>query len=164
VKLIKARAWTTSKRAPPNEMNCPSVFEVCDEDNKGCLSREDFKVAGVLLFGYKPSKVYILFSFMRFISIFPGILFEKFLDLMSARKALIYIIFLMSNLNLKVRGFLTFEGFKKTFNSVSPKLSKRIVPEAFREVDQDSDGRISFKDFESAMKYGQDEGSPLYFA
>ncbi|PKU34864.1 ef-hand calcium-binding domain-containing protein 11 isoform x2 [Limosa lapponica baueri] len=32
------------------------------------------------------------------------------------------------------------------------------------EVDQDSDGRISFKEFESAMKYGQDEVSPAYFA
>lgn len=34
----------------------------------------------------------------------------------------------------------------------------------YREVDQDSDGRISFKEFESAMKYGQDEVSPVYFA
>lgn len=33
-----------------------------------------------------------------------------------------------------------------------------------REVDQDSDGCISFKVFESAMKYGQDEVSPVYFA
>ncbi|XP_066854416.1 EF-hand calcium-binding domain-containing protein 11 [Anser cygnoides] len=117
------------------------VFEVCDEDNKGCLSREDFKVAGVLLFGYKPSKVYILLSFI-----------DSELSTVKVKPS------------ETVRGFLTFKGFKKTFNSVSPKLSKRIVPEAFREVDQDSDGRISFKDFESAMKYGQDEGSPLYFA
>nr|XP_047926340.1 EF-hand calcium-binding domain-containing protein 11 [Anser cygnoides] len=98
------------------------VFEVCDEDNKGCLSREDFKVAGVLLFGYKPSKKCELFSSCASIIVLRSCFFFK----------LIYIIFLMSNLNLKVRGFLTFEGFKKTFNSVSPKLSKRIVPEAFR--------------------------------
>lgn len=30
-----------------------------------------------------------------------------------------------------------------------------------REVDQDSDGHISFKDFESAMNYGQDNLSAL---
>lgn len=34
----------------------------------------------------------------------------------------------------------------------------------YREVNQDSDGCISFKEFESAMKYGQDEVSPVYFA
>ncbi|EDL18913.1 RIKEN cDNA 2610021K21, isoform CRA_c [Mus musculus] len=33
------------------------VFKACDEDNKGYLSREDFKVAIVMLFGYKPSKI-----------------------------------------------------------------------------------------------------------
>lgn len=35
---------------------------------------------------------------------------------------------------------------------------------SYREVDRDSDGRISFKEFECAMKHGQDEVSPLYFA
>ncbi|KAF1661399.1 EF-hand calcium-binding domain-containing protein 11, partial [Aptenodytes patagonicus] len=137
------------------------VFEACDEDNKGYLSREEFKVA-VVMFGYKPSKVYI-FSF-----IFLGLLFEKFLNLMSAKKAAQ----LYSNetrqiftaFDVQDRGFLTFEDFKKAFNSVSPKLSERIIVEVFREVDQDSDGHISFKEFESATKYGQDEVSPVYFA
>ena len=39
------------------------VFKACDEDNKGYLSREDFKVAVVMLFGYKPSKVELYFVF-----------------------------------------------------------------------------------------------------
>ncbi|KAF1510709.1 EF-hand calcium-binding domain-containing protein 11, partial [Eudyptula albosignata] len=139
------------------------VFEACDEDNKGYLSGEEFKVAVVMLFGYKPSKVEVD-SVMS--SVRPrnsGLLFEKFLNLMSAKKAaylkkpLIHIIFLLPNLDLKDRGFLTFEDFKKAFNSVSPKLSGRIIVE-------DSDGHIGFKEFESAMKYGQDEVSPVYFA
>ncbi|OPJ81581.1 EF-hand calcium-binding domain-containing protein 11 [Patagioenas fasciata monilis] len=62
------------------------------------------------------------------------------------------------------RGFLTFKDFKKAFNSASPQLSEKIIVEAFKEVDQDSDGCISFKEFESAMKYGQDEVSPVCFA
>uniref|UniRef100_A0ACB8G4X3 Uncharacterized protein n=1 Tax=Sphaerodactylus townsendi TaxID=933632 RepID=A0ACB8G4X3_9SAUR len=33
------------------------AFEACDEGNKGYLSREDYKVAVVMLFGYKPSKM-----------------------------------------------------------------------------------------------------------
>ncbi|CAJ0944358.1 unnamed protein product [Ranitomeya imitator] len=34
-----------------------SVFKACDEGKKGYLSREDLKVAVVMMFGYKPSKV-----------------------------------------------------------------------------------------------------------
>ncbi|XP_015720860.1 EF-hand calcium-binding domain-containing protein 11 isoform X3 [Coturnix japonica] len=147
---------------------CATVFEVCDEGNKGYLDREDFEVAVVMLFGYKLSEVEVD-SIMS--SVRPensGISFEKFLSLMSAKKSAqlygdeareIFIAFDMQD-----RGFLTFEDFKKTFNSVLPKLSERVIIEAFREVDQDSDGRISFKEFECAMKHGQDEVSPLYFA
>ncbi|XP_030920362.1 EF-hand calcium-binding domain-containing protein 11 [Geospiza fortis] len=96
-----------------------SDFEVCNEDSKGYLSREDSTVGLVIFF-----------------------LLET----------------------LKDRGFLPFEDFKRAFNSVSSKLSEKILFEATREVDQDSDGCISFKEFESAMKYGQDEVSPVYFA
>ncbi|MEE6523418.1 hypothetical protein FKM82_022330 [Ascaphus truei] len=39
------------------------VFESCDEGSKGYLSREDMKVAVVMLFGYKPSKVCHLTGF-----------------------------------------------------------------------------------------------------
>uniref|UniRef100_A0A8C0AXX1 EF-hand calcium binding domain 11 n=1 Tax=Buteo japonicus TaxID=224669 RepID=A0A8C0AXX1_9AVES len=132
------------------------IFEARDEDNKGYLRREDFKVAVVMSFGYKPSKAFI-FSFI--------LIFGKFLNLMSAMKAAQ----LYSNETRKMfsafaaqdRGFLTFEDFQRAFNSVSPKLSEKNHS---RKVDQDSDGRISFKEFESAMKYGQDEVSPVYFA
>uniref|UniRef100_A0A8C3CAS6 EF-hand calcium binding domain 11 n=1 Tax=Cairina moschata TaxID=8855 RepID=A0A8C3CAS6_CAIMO len=118
-----------------------SVFEVCDEDNKGYLSREKFEVALVLLFSYKPSKVEV----------------DAVMSSVKPENS--------GNIRTLIsKGFLTFEDFKKTFNSVSSKLPERVEPEAFREVDQDSDGCISFKDFESAMKYGHDEGSLLYFA
>ncbi|KAK4821995.1 hypothetical protein QYF61_006243, partial [Mycteria americana] len=64
-----------------------------------------------------------------------GLLFEKFLNLMSAKKA----VQLYSNetrqiftaFDVQDRGFLTFEDSKKAFNSVSPKLSERIIVEAF---------------------------------
>ncbi|XP_052639681.1 EF-hand calcium-binding domain-containing protein 11 [Harpia harpyja] len=147
-----------------------NIFEACDEDNKGYLSREDFKVAVVMLFGYKPSKVEVdsVMSSVRPRNSSNTLLFEKFLNLMSAMKAAQ----LYSNETRKMfsafaaqdRGFLTFEDFQRAFNSVSPKLSEKNHIEAQREVDQDSDGRTSFKEFESAMKYRQDEVSPVYFA
>ncbi|XP_072194984.1 EF-hand calcium-binding domain-containing protein 11 isoform X2 [Excalfactoria chinensis] len=114
---------------------CARVFEVCDEGNKGYLDREDFEVAVVMLFGYKLSEVEVD-SIMS--SVRPensGILFEKFLSLMSAKKSAqrygdetreIFTAF-----DVQDRGFLTFEDFKKTFNSVLPKLSERIIIEAF---------------------------------
>ncbi|XP_065607736.1 EF-hand calcium-binding domain-containing protein 11 [Cyrtonyx montezumae] len=148
--------------------SCARVFELCDEDNKGYLNREDFEVAVVMLFGYKPSEVELdsIMSSVR--SENSGILFEKFLNLMCAKKcAQLYsdeTREIFTAFDVQERGFLTFEDFKKTFNSVLPKLSEQIIIEAFREVDQDSDGRISFKEFECAMKHGQDEVSPLYFA
>ncbi|KAM7023708.1 LOW QUALITY PROTEIN: EF-hand calcium-binding domain-containing protein 11 [Acridotheres tristis] len=85
------------------------------------------------------------------------LLFEKFLNLMSAKEVA------QLNSNETDRGFFAFEDFKRAFNSVSSKLSEKIIFEATREVDQDSNGCISFKEFESAMKYGQ-EVSPVYFA
>ncbi|XP_059579155.1 EF-hand calcium-binding domain-containing protein 11 isoform X8 [Alligator mississippiensis] len=77
------------------------VFAACDEDSKGYLSREDFKVAVVMLFGYKPSKVEVNS--------------------------------VMASLQQKNsgRGFLTLEDFKKAFDSIAPKLPKRIIIEAF---------------------------------
>uniref|UniRef100_A0A8D2M7G4 EF-hand domain-containing protein n=1 Tax=Zonotrichia albicollis TaxID=44394 RepID=A0A8D2M7G4_ZONAL len=115
------------------------VFEVCNEDRKGYLSREDSTLGLVMFYLLETLKVVL-------------------------KNTLIYVIFLLPILNLKDRGFLPFEDFKRAFNSVSSKLSEKILFEATREVDRDSDGCISFKEFDSAMKYGQDEVSPVYFA
>nr|XP_013796370.1 PREDICTED: EF-hand calcium-binding domain-containing protein 11 [Apteryx mantelli mantelli] len=126
-----------------------------------------------MLFGYKPSKVQVD-SVMS--SVYPiewkavhaGILLEKFLNLMSTKKAVQLFDsetrHIFTAFDMQDRGFLTLEDFKKAFNSISPKLFERIVVEAFREVDQDSGGHISFKEFESTVKYGQDEVSTVYFA
>ncbi|XP_068802891.1 EF-hand calcium-binding domain-containing protein 11 [Struthio camelus] len=89
-----------------------------------------------MLFGYKPSKVEVD-SVMSSVQLEnSGILLEKFLNLVSTKKAVqlfdgetrhIFTAFDVQN-----RGFLTLEDFKKAFNSISPKLSERIVVEAFR--------------------------------
>nr|XP_060612882.1 EF-hand calcium-binding domain-containing protein 11 isoform X3 [Anolis sagrei ordinatus] len=109
------------------------VFEACDEDKKGYLSREDYKVAVVMLFGYKPSKM----------------------EVNSAMASV--------KQNQSGKGFLSLEDLRKAFNIVAPKLPERTIVEVFREVDQDSDGHISYKDFELAMNYGQENVSALPF-
>ncbi|XP_062824470.1 EF-hand calcium-binding domain-containing protein 11 isoform X6 [Anolis carolinensis] len=107
------------------------VFEACDEDKKGYLNREDYKVAVVMLFGYKPSKAEVN-------------------SVMASVKQ-----------NQSGKGFLSLEDLKKAFNIVAPKLPERTIVEVFREVDQDSDGHISYKDFELAMNYGQENLSAI---
>ncbi|XP_050809311.1 EF-hand calcium-binding domain-containing protein 11 isoform X2 [Gopherus flavomarginatus] len=185
------------------------VFEACDEDKKGYLSREDFKVAVVMLFGYKPSKELDTIlsgdpttrspvdtlgtrwqedgdsgqwswrmtddshpvvcqsrtsSLLQRVQASPSTL--ALACVMQERGDLVEVDSVMASVQQKNsdRGFLTLEDFKRAFNSIAPKLPERIIVEAFREVDQDSDGHVSFKEFESAMNYGQNEVSQLHFA
>ncbi|KGL73270.1 EF-hand calcium-binding domain-containing protein 11, partial [Tinamus guttatus] len=112
------------------------VFEVCDENIKGCLSL--FKVAVVMLFGYRPSKVHVFISYVLKIQHvwMTRILLKKILDFMSTKKVVQLfsneIKHIVSAFDMQGRRFLTLEDFKKAFHSVSPKLSERIVVEAFR--------------------------------
>uniref|UniRef100_A0A8C3DA26 Uncharacterized protein n=1 Tax=Corvus moneduloides TaxID=1196302 RepID=A0A8C3DA26_CORMO len=97
----------------------------CSEDSKGYLSREDSTVV-IHIFKEKNETGFFFQGDLFIFYIFLGPLFEKFLNLMSAKK--------VAQLNsngtskyLQERGFLTFEDFKRAFNSVSPKLSEKIV-------------------------------------
>ncbi|XP_068942078.1 EF-hand calcium-binding domain-containing protein 11 isoform X3 [Petaurus breviceps papuanus] len=156
------RAWCMGREVRPSDRRkWVKVFEACDEDKKGYLSREDFKVAVVMLFGYKPTKIEADSVMTSVNSNTSGICLEEFIKLMEKKKAAqLYqneIRQIFTAFDRQYRGFLTLEDFKKAFKQVAPKLPERIVLEAFREVDQDSDGHVSFKDFEYAMNYGQNE-------
>ncbi|XP_045361666.1 EF-hand calcium-binding domain-containing protein 11 isoform X5 [Camelus bactrianus] len=88
-----------------------------------------------------------------------GILLEGFLNIVRQKKEVqLYwneIRHIFTAFDRHYRGYLTLEDFTKAFRQVAPKLPERIILEVFREVDQDSDGHVSFKDFEYAMNYGQ---------
>ncbi|XP_062947855.1 EF-hand calcium-binding domain-containing protein 11 [Cynocephalus volans] len=154
----RPRTWEAS---PSEQRKWGEVFKACDEDNKGYLSREDFKVAVVMLFGYKPSKIEADSVMSSVNPNSSGVSLEQFLDIVRKKKeAQLYrneIRHIFTAFDIRYRGFLTLEDFKKAFRQVAPKLPERTVLEVFREVDQDSDGHVSFRDFEYAMKYGQNE-------
>ncbi|XP_045057755.1 EF-hand calcium-binding domain-containing protein 11 isoform X4 [Desmodus rotundus] len=88
-----------------------------------------------------------------------GISLEEFLNIVRKKKeAQLYwneIRHIFTAFDRYYRGYLTLEDFQKAFKQVAPKLPERTVLEVFREVDQDSDGHVSFKDFEYAMSCGQ---------
>ncbi|KAK7152785.1 hypothetical protein R3I93_010875 [Phoxinus phoxinus] len=135
------------------------VFHQCDVGKKGYLSREDLKIAVVMLCGYKPSKseTNILMENGTNKEC-PGVPLEQFVPLMGRKMSSedpyektrqIFTAF-----DVHCRGFLKMDDFKSAFKRVAPRLPERTVLEAFRHADQDSDGHLSFKDFENVISYG----------
>ncbi|XP_069772015.1 EF-hand calcium-binding domain-containing protein 11 [Narcine bancroftii] len=133
---------------------CAAVFRECDSNHKGYLSREDLKVAMVTMFGYKPSKVEtdgLLGNHL------PGMTLDQFTSLACKKLAAMdrydEARQIFSAFDVHCRGFLTVEDFKRAFSKVTPHLHDQMVLEAFREVDRDSDGHVSFRNFEIVMGY-----------
>ncbi|XP_028924642.1 EF-hand calcium-binding domain-containing protein 11 isoform X2 [Ornithorhynchus anatinus] len=133
--MVTAMAASAPQSLSSARRKWVQVFKVCDEGNKGYLSREDFKVAVVMLFGYKPLKMEIDLVITSEKQNTSGILLEEFLDFIKKRKAaqLHYdeIRQIFTAFDRKYHGFLTLDDFKKAFGQVAPKLSERIVLEAF---------------------------------
>ncbi|XP_054547657.1 EF-hand calcium-binding domain-containing protein 11 isoform X4 [Talpa occidentalis] len=112
------------------------VFKACDEDNKGYLSREDFKVAVVMLFGYKPSKIEANSAMTSINPNASGILLEEFLNIVRKKKeAQLFwneTRHIFSAFDRHYRGYLTLEDFQKAFGLVAPRLPERSVLDVFR--------------------------------
>ncbi|XP_069807327.1 EF-hand calcium-binding domain-containing protein 11 isoform X2 [Dendropsophus ebraccatus] len=111
------------------------VFQACDEGKKGFLSREDLKVAVVMLFGYKPSKMEVDTK-VPDLSKTGGVRSDEFVKLMALKKSAqqsfgdhrqIFSVF-----DTHCRGFLNLGDFKRAFSRVAPHLSEQTVIEAFR--------------------------------
>ncbi|XP_061285669.1 EF-hand calcium-binding domain-containing protein 11 isoform X6 [Bos javanicus] len=128
----RPRTWEAS---PPEHKKWVEVFKACDEDNKGYLSREDFKVAVVMLFGYKPSKIEADSVMSSVDPNTSGIRLKEFLDIVRKKKeAQLYrneVRHIFTAFDRHYRGYLTLEDFKKAFKQVAPKLSERIILEVF---------------------------------
>nr|XP_012629424.1 EF-hand calcium-binding domain-containing protein 11 isoform X2 [Microcebus murinus] len=126
----------TCEASPSEHRKWVEVFKACDEDNKGYLSREDFKVAVVMLFGYKPSKIEVDSLMSSINPSTSGILLESFLNIVRKKKeAQLYrneIRHIFTAFDVHYRGFLTLEDFKKAFRQVAPKLPERTILEVFR--------------------------------
>ncbi|XP_063804698.1 EF-hand calcium-binding domain-containing protein 11 isoform X2 [Pseudophryne corroboree] len=153
-------ASSLSARVTGDRRKFLTVFEACDEGRKGYLSREDFKVAVVMLFGYKPSKLEVD-STLPSLSESAGVRRDEFVKLMSKKQSA-QLSFgdqrqIFSVFDTHCRGFLNVDDFKRAFHRVAPQLPEHTVLEAFREVDRDSDGLVCYKDFELAMNYGEKE-------
>nr|XP_055028107.1 EF-hand calcium-binding domain-containing protein 11-like isoform X3 [Misgurnus anguillicaudatus] len=114
-----------------------TVFHQSDLGRKGYLSREDLKVAVVMLFGYKPSKseTDMLMESGSYKD-WPGVPLNQFTSLMgrkmSAEDPYEKMRQIFSAFDVHCRGFLKLEDFKSAFKRVAPHLPERTVLEAFR--------------------------------
>ncbi|XP_019599846.2 EF-hand calcium-binding domain-containing protein 11 isoform X1 [Rhinolophus sinicus] len=128
----RTRTWEAS---PSEHKKWVEVFKACDEDNKGYLSREDFKVAVVMLFGYKPSKIEADSVMSSVNPNTSGVLLEEFLNVIrKKREAQLYrneVRHIFTAFDRHYRGYLTLEDFQKAFKQVAPKLPERIILEVF---------------------------------
>ncbi|XP_059544313.1 EF-hand calcium-binding domain-containing protein 11 isoform X2 [Myotis daubentonii] len=129
----RPRTWEAS---PSEHKKWVEVFKACDEDNKGYLSREDFKVAVVMLFGYKPSKIEADAVMSSVNPNTSGLTLEEFLNIIRKKKeAQLYrneIRHIFTAFDRHYCGYLTLEDFQKAFKQVAPKLPERIALEVFR--------------------------------
>ncbi|XP_066244359.1 EF-hand calcium-binding domain-containing protein 11 isoform X1 [Saccopteryx leptura] len=127
------RTWEAS---PSDHKKWVEVFKACDEDNKGYLSREDFKVAVVMLFGYKPTKIEADAVMSSVNPHTSGLSLKEFLNIVRKKKeAQLYrneMRHIFTAFDRHYRGYLTLDDFQKAFKQVAPKLSDRIVLEVFR--------------------------------
>lgn len=129
-------------------------------DEKGYLSVEDYKVAVISLFGYKPSKyeVEAVWSKHR-PDTNTGLSKSAFIDLMASKlkiqdtNDLIRQIFV--SFDRQSRGFISLQDCKNAFRQIAPHIAEHTIERVFGEVDSNLDGRVSYRDFEIMMKHAE---------
>ncbi|XP_005093576.1 EF-hand calcium-binding domain-containing protein 11 [Aplysia californica] len=137
------------------------TYNEADEGRKGYLNHDDVKVAVMMLFGHKPSKSEVLQIMSTYGSEQSsgerGLSLAQFTEAVKPKFAAvdedeqIRSTFLAFDKNC--RGFLSKEDVKSVFQQVCPHFPEHQVELAFKELDRDSDGRISYKDFDFMMKF-----------
>ncbi|XP_057398236.1 EF-hand calcium-binding domain-containing protein 11-like isoform X11 [Balaenoptera acutorostrata] len=159
----RPRMWEAS---PSEHKKWVEVFKACDEENKGCLSRENFKVAVVMLFGYKPSKIEADAVMSSVDPNTSGILLKEFLDIVRKKKeAQLYrneIRHIFTAFDRHYRGYLTLEDFKKAFKQVAPKLSERIILEVFSDEETIAKSKLEDKSINSYISCEINVGTISY--
>ena len=150
-------SWQEEARA---RRDSEEAFQAADEEGKGSLTREDYKVAMLSLFGYKPSKYEVDSVWRDKCGSLEGNLFkERFVSLAVERikkldkQSLARQVFLA--FDVPCRGFLQKEEWLRALQSVAPRLATGQVPNLFAEVDWNGDGRVSYRDFEIMMSHDE---------
>ncbi|OWF54355.1 EF-hand calcium-binding domain-containing protein 11-like [Mizuhopecten yessoensis] len=153
-------------RTMPKDLNkeekrlLSSVFHQVDVGGKGFLSREDLKIAVAEVFGYKPSKLeadHLMESYGDSTGLNLPMFMVAMTEKMSKADQDGEIRHTFMAFDSQCRGFLTAEDLEKAVSCVAPHIPHHSIHSTFRELDRDGDGRVSYKDFDSMMKYNTSE-------
>ncbi|BFZ11517.1 hypothetical protein BsWGS_14556 [Bradybaena similaris] len=135
------------------------IFQAADEGKKGFLDSYDMKVALMMMFGQKISQREALQLLTQYGSKqlcgnlgvsrcqFQKAITEQFTVDEDEKIRSAFMLF-----DKCCRGFLTLEDVRAVFHQVCPHFADHRIEVAFRELDRDRDGRISYADFDLMMK------------
>ncbi|XP_059175813.1 EF-hand calcium-binding domain-containing protein 11-like [Physella acuta] len=151
---------TQNNLAPRHLHLIEKAFDHSGVEKKGYLVYDDIKVAALMLFGHKLCKAEVQQMLAVYGSEYKtGIKGFSLPQLTAAMTPK----FRAEDEDEKIRntfkafdkncqGFLKMEDVKRVF-SQCPLYPEHRVELAFREIDRDGDGRISYKDFDCMMKF-----------
>eukprot|EP00906_Rhabdomonas_costata_P011432 RCo016293 len=129
------------------------VFNHYDSERRGVLSRRQYKLAYLTLFGVPASKVEVLQLFGKGKAV--ELSKADFLNLMAKKSAVFErqdrVRAVFTAFDRHNRGFLTLEDTSAAFAEVAPHVDLLTVQEVFSELDTWKDGRIRYSEFEKMM-------------
>lgn len=140
--------------------NLKKAFIFADQGGKGYLTKNDFKVAYIALWGYKPSKYEITVIKENWPFDKKCVNFELFCNLMadkyrfqSQESKISQTFIAMDN---EYRGYITLENYLKAVEKIAPFMDKTLATKYFFEIDKEKKGKINYQEFENLMLKGME--------
>ncbi|ORX55945.1 EF-hand [Piromyces finnis] len=141
-------------------LNIENAFNYADNEKKGFLTKNDFKIAYVALWGYKPSKYEISVINENWPFEKKCVNFELFCNLMAdkfhfqSRESKINQMFIaMDN---KSQGYISLENFLEIIEKVVPFMDKTVAMKYFFQIDKKKKGKITYQEFENLIIKGME--------
>ncbi|KAG4097637.1 EF-hand [Neocallimastix lanati (nom. inval.)] len=158
-KKIKDSFITTSHILTNEQfINLKKIFNYADQESKGYLTKNDFKIAYIALWGYRPTKYEISVIKDNWPFDKKCVNFEVFCNLMAdkyyfqSRDSRINQAFIaMDN---EYQGYITLEKYLKIIEKIAPFINKTMAVRCFFEIDKKKKGKINYKEFENLMSKG----------
>jgi len=143
------------------------AFRYLDKENIGHLNKHQLKVFYVCLFGYRPSAFElnnILGKYGK--SKINNVKFDE--EIVVDKEELYNYVTgklkytdkydemreIFQNFDMQCKGFIDFEDFKKAARLKYPNMEDLKMQKFFRELDKNSDNKVSFHDFVLMMENG----------
>ncbi|KAG3100886.1 hypothetical protein PI125_g14611 [Phytophthora idaei] len=137
-----------------SDMFLSRCFAWADRDAKGFLVAHDLKCGVAAALGVRPSKLLLAQMFCG--CAVPGhelrVTRDEFVSVMKARLTRTDLLEdvrrLFKALDLRAEGFISLRSFQQACEMALPLANHETMLRAFHEADRDSDGRVTYQDFE----------------